>query len=218
MHRFAFLLSLAAVGCVAATPDDGGDPTGNGPGSWACEPVSELVVGADEVSPAGYSPRAALDAALGEHTAPLAWADGSRSTLTADAALAGDVVFVDFELVVEGDGPVPDLACLDTLEIPVTLVVTSADGAFAETRAVRLAADAGGASAWLDLDGPLSGSFDPGAFVPADRSYDEVSTGMRLRWEAGSLGGAVEGQGSAVEGDVAYAELFEIATIGAPAE
>jgi hypothetical protein len=217
MNRLILTSSLLFVACAATDPTDDGEPT-NGNESLLCEPVSSVVLGADEVSPLGFSARAALDAASGEHTAPLVWADGAQSQLTTDVAQAGDVVYVDYEVVDDGSGMEPAIGCVDQVEVPVALVVTSADGAFGETRNVQLVVDADGASASLDLAGPLQGSFDVNAFVPDGAAYDEVSASLSLSWSAGGLSGSVDGQGSGTDGDVAFAEGFFIATIGASAE
>jgi hypothetical protein len=213
MNRFFSLsLSVFAVACAAAEPEPTPVDTDDGRSaeSGLCAPVSETPVGPDEPSAAGFSPRAALDAAVGVHAAPIAWADGVDGTVTAEVEATGDAVFVDFEVKDDGSGMEPALGCVDQLEIPVTLSLASDDGRLALVVDARLVAAADGASAWLELPADV----DLAPFVPAGSSYDAARGFVSLTWTAAGLSGAIDGQGEGTDGDVAYAETFDVATIG----
>jgi hypothetical protein len=212
MNRlFALSLSVLAAACAAQAPTEPNPEPDDQTGEVAgCAPVSEAPLGADEVGPEGFSARAALDAALGSRSAPLAWADGGATTVVVEAAQAGDVVSVDYEYQSDGSGMEPAIGCVDQVEIPVTLTLSTDDGALSLSTAATLVAAADGASAWLDLPA----DFDLQPFVPAASSYDAVRGFVSLTWTASGVSGAIEGQGEGTDGDVAYAEAFDIATIG----
>lgn len=213
MNRFfALSLSVLAAACAAPAPtgpdpEPGTDQTGAVAG---CAPVSETPLGADDAGPEGFSARAALDAAVGVRAATLVWADGGETRFVAEVVQAGDPVAVDSELVTDGSGPVPELGCVDRLEIPVTLAASTDDGALSLSVAARLVAGPDGASVWLELPA----DFDLQPFVPAGQRYDAARGFLSLQWTAAGLTGALDGQGEGTDGDVAFAEAFDIATIG----
>ncbi|WP_437872753.1 hypothetical protein [Sorangium sp. So ce363] len=97
---------------------------------------SKEDIGADDVSPLGFSARAALTAISGERSVPLTWAKGGSTTATVSV---GELVAARFvrSTVAKGDssGAEPALAvdCSDHLQIDVPLAFSTEDGAFDES-------------------------------------------------------------------------------------
>ena len=198
--RLLPLLILSA--CFTETErkgDDTGLLTGQ-PDYQACDDTT-TVLAQDVASPLGFSADDVLVVVSGPASAAATWTDGGAgTTVTIGATLAGDVVYHDRSPVEDTGGPedtgpapgAPDDACVDWLEVPITMALATDDGAFDESvPASILAMDTGSLWASAELDwAALGGSY---VFTEIDPSeWDSVSLSVSAGWSAGSLTGQVD--------------------------
>ncbi|WP_437580810.1 hypothetical protein [Sorangium sp. So ce887] len=139
---FAAATGVGLLGCVDGA---GGGPQGGQIGGvqveeGGCDEEREDI-GADDVSPLGFSAREALSAISGERSAPLTWAKGGSTTATVSVGELVASRFVRSTLAdSEPGGAETTLAvdCSDHLQIDVPLAFSTEDGAFDESFAVTL--------------------------------------------------------------------------------
>lgn len=223
MHRWLLVPLVLTTACTLGTdPDDGGQ-IGEESGA-RCEAVGSTPLAVDEESSLGFAPQALIDLAVGSTTSPLAWTDGTSTTLHEDVVVTGAMELVDYEVVDTGTGNGTATAmemslwCPDQVEIEVTLALSSDDGRLAESVETRIrAAEAGQVTAWMSLDQP-QGTFDAWDFAPASNDYDDLRAWVDLTWDSAGPAGTVHGQGSGTDGDVAFAENLDIGSWGAESE
>ncbi len=228
---------------------DGGGLTG-GEGSGSCDVVATTAIGADDVSSLGFAPRVVFDAVAGSRTLPMRWG-GSESwpanaTLTPEASetsVTVDIVIDEASAQVEdrqvaeqsceGGCTTPDIAlgtgnsCGDRITFDATVVVTSDNGALADTFPAKFTAgSAHFAEASIELTpGELTGSFDVTATGTSlgDEELGNVKieqTTLSLAVAGGTLSGKLTGLLTASNDQVAMAGGLDIASfpIGAGCE
>lgn len=206
------LLALPLAGCLRPPAGDDGGQFGEESGA-GCVAVDRRPLGDDEASPLGFAPRALLDLAV-PATVPLDWADGAATDLALDPSRDGGAAFVDYEWDARAGGPEPALGCPDRVEVGFVLGFATADGAFAESLELVLAAETAGVAEGSAAPDAFAGTFDPWAFAPEGADFDAVSAQVAVAFATGGPSGAVVGQGEAVDGEVASATSFPIATFG----
>lgn len=198
-------LGLALAGCAQVASD-----------GYECQASSSTPLAVDEVSEGGFSAQDVLDVVGGEHTADLTYeGDDAVHTLTIAVALDGEVSWDVREQVWTGDpnAPRPSIAlmCDDGLVMPLAIDVTSDDGAVDVSATIEhIAVDAESLAFSLSLD-DNAGRLDVAAFANRD-DYDAVSGSLRATIDADGVSGAITGMGERVDGAVASAETFPIAT------
>ncbi|WP_437593611.1 hypothetical protein [Sorangium sp. So ce1000] len=215
--------AVAGVGLLGCGDGAGGGPQGGQIGGvhgaeGGCDEEKEDI-GADDVSPLGFSARAALTAVSGERSAPLTWAKGGSTTATLSV---GELVAARFvrSTVAEGDpsGAEPALAadCSDHLQIDVPLAFSTEDGAFDESFAVTLRVPRVDAASFfykIDL-AALQGSYEVTEVDPAEFKEVIVYLSGALSGDAvsGTISGVAESYptGSGPDGSVS-AQQFGVA-------
>ncbi|WP_437728370.1 hypothetical protein [Sorangium sp. So ce861] len=222
-------MSVGLWGCVSG---DGGGPSDDAaPGGQiggvqvaegACDEEKEDI-GADDVSPLGFSAREALSALSGERSAPLTWAKGGSTTVT---VAAGELVAARFvrstqaKVANSGPGGAESTAiaadCADHLQLDVPLAFSTEDGAFDEAFGVTLRVwqvDAGRFFRRIDLDA-LQGSYEVTEVDPTEFREVVVSLSGELTGSAvsGTISGIAENppSGTGPEADVS-ARPFNVA-------
>lgn len=185
-----------------------------------CE-ETRTAIALDEATAIGIPANDVLAGIPAEETRVFRYKDGGTTDLTIHFASDAQAYFVDsVEVYPETDGPMPDIAviCDDRIEFDGTLAFATADGAFAESLAVTLAATAENVSIHKELDlDALAGTFDIVPFVTGE-DWDEVKAWIDVSFVAGQGQGKVEGQASGEDacenGDActAWAELVEVGT------
>ncbi|WP_437819886.1 hypothetical protein [Sorangium sp. So ce1078] len=217
---FAAATSVGLLGCGDGA---GGGPQGGQIGGvqvaeGACDEEKEDI-GADDVSPLGFSAREALSAASGERSAPLTWAKGGSTTVTVSVGELAAARFVR-STVASGEpgGAEPALAadCADHLQIDVPLAFSTEDGAFDESFAVTLRVPQVDDARFyhrIDLSA-LQGSYEVTEVDPAQFREVVVSLSGTLSSSAvsGTISGIAENHpvGSGPEGSVS-AQPFDVA-------
>lgn len=185
-----------------------------------CEDT-RTAIAPDEATALGITANDVLAGLPAEETTTFRYVDGASTDLTIAFTPDAQAYFVDSVAVYpETDGPVPAIAvvCDDRIEFDGTLAFATADGAFAESLAVTLAAtaDAANIREELDLDA-LTGTFDIEPFVDAE-DYDALAAWIDVSFVAGQSQGKVEGQASGedecADGDecTAWAQVVEVGT------
>ncbi|WP_437492236.1 hypothetical protein WME75_17455 [Sorangium sp. So ce1014] len=200
---FAAATGVGLLGCVDGA---GGGPKGGQIGGvhegGGCEEKAGEDIGADDVSPLGFSAREALSAVSGERSVPLTWATGGSTTATLSV---GELVAARFAGPTDGSGssgaePGNDIGCSDHLQIDVPMAFSTEDGAFDDSFEVTLRATQVGAATFthaIDL-AALQGSYEVTEVDPAE--FREVFV-----WLIGML------SSSAVEGSIGgLAESYPI--------
>ncbi|WP_437615701.1 hypothetical protein WMF20_19265 [Sorangium sp. So ce834] len=194
---FAAAASVGLFGCIDSA---GGAPQGGQIGGVqnaedGCDEEKEDI-GADDVSPLGFSAREALSALSGERSAPLAWAKGGSTTAT---VAAGELVAARFVrstvAASEPGGAEPALAvdCADHLQLDVALAFSTEDGAFDESFAVTLRVPQVGAGRFfhrIDLDA-LQGSYEVTEVDPTE--FREVVVYLSGELTGSAVSGTIHG-------------------------
>ncbi|KYG04742.1 hypothetical protein BE21_44990 [Sorangium cellulosum] len=198
----AAVMSVGLWGCVSG---DGGGPSDDAaPGGQiggvhveegGCD-EERVDIGADDVSPLGFSARDALSALSGERSAPLAWSKGGSATAT---VAAGELVAARFVRSTVADsgpgGAEPALAadCADHLQLDVPLAFSTEDGAFDESFAVTLRVPEVGAGRFfhrIDLDA-LQGSYEVTEVDPTE--FREVFVYLSGELTGSAVSGTISG-------------------------
>ncbi|WP_437840378.1 hypothetical protein [Sorangium sp. So ce1153] len=215
------LAAVTGVGLLGCVDGEGGPPQGGQIGGvhgaeGGCDEEAEDI-GADVVSPLGFSANEVISALSGERSAPLTWAKGGSTTATVSLGALVSARFVRSQPS-EGGGPEgsgPGIAepalgvdCADHLQIDVPLAFATEDGAFDESFAVTLRArqvDAGTYYHNIDLEA-LQGSYEVTEVDPAEFRKVTVSLSGTLSSSAahGTISGMAESHpvGSGPEGSV----------------
>ncbi|WP_437947749.1 hypothetical protein WME98_44680 [Sorangium sp. So ce296] len=199
-------MSVGLWGCVSG--EGGGPSDDTAPGGQiggvqvnegGCDEVKEDI-GADDVSPLGFSARDALSALSGERSAPLAWSQGGSTTAT---VAAGELVAARFvrstvaKVADSGPGGAESTAiavdCADHLQLDVPLAFSTEDGAFDESFAVTLRVPQVGAGRFfhrIDLDA-LQGSYEVTEVDPTD--FREVFVYLSGELTGSAVSGTISG-------------------------
>ncbi|MEQ1507007.1 MAG: hypothetical protein ABMB14_32565 [Myxococcota bacterium] len=210
-----FMVVVLAGGCaVGSDPLDGGQ-FGEESGA-RCEVATRTPLGRDEASALGFSPADVLAYAEGTHAATLAYTAGGSTGLTVEVAQTGALEYLE-QHVVSGDGgggaqTEAALFCPNVVSLGVTLGFATDDGAFAESWEVALLAEAADrVTLYQDLDA-VAGTFDVWDHAPDPNDFDDATAWLELALDAAGATGIVHGQGSGTDGDVAFAQNFDVAT------
>jgi hypothetical protein len=201
---------------LTAVPGCGGQV---GEETFMCDVVSRTPLALDEQTPLGFAARQVLDATMGEHPAVLVWAGGDETDATFELAYVdGSAEFLEREWVDDGSGAeLAPFDCADVVRFRVRLDASTTDGALAESWELEADAAVAGELTLTHLLSSLSGSLDITAFAP-EGDFDGMRAWLNLRVDAGGVTGAISGQAEGSDGEVAYAEGYDIAVIGPPAE
>ena len=207
--------TLLLLGLSACAPSDGGQV---GEENLGCLPVSTTELGEGDQSPLGFAPSEVLAFAAAAHSAPIQWADDTTNQLTATLSLAGGIRYEEREFKSDDSGGIEpaleeETGCLDVIVFEMTLALESEDGRLAESLSVELeasTAELATVSSSLEL---LTGSLDIVAFAP-EGDFDDYRAFMTLALDATGLTGSIDGQASGEDGDIAFAQGYEIALIG----
>jgi hypothetical protein len=199
MRLLPFLLLSACFDDTERQGSDTGLHAGQ-PDYQACDDTTSVLT-QDEPCPLGFSADDVLAVVAGPASASATWTDGgATTTVTIQALLAGEVLYHDRSPVEDTGGPedtgpamgAPDDGCPDWLEIPITLGLTTDDGAFDESvTASIMAMDTASLWASAELDWTaLGGNY---TFTEIDPSeWDQVSLSVSSGWSAGALTGQVD--------------------------
>ncbi|XXY49087.1 hypothetical protein WME91_54680 [Sorangium sp. So ce269] len=223
------LAAVTGVGLLGCIDGQGGPPQGGQIGGvhgseGGCDEEAEDI-GADVVSPLGFSANEVIAALSGERSAPLTWAKGGSTTA---AVSLGELVSARFVRSQPGQGGGPEgsgpgvaepalaLDCADHLQIDVPLAFATEDGAFDESFSVKLRAtqvDAGSFYHKIDLEA-LQGSYEVTEVDPAE--FREVLVYLSGTLTSSAVDGTISGTaenhpiGSGPEGSVS-AQPFNVA-------
>lgn len=179
-----------------------------------CEPVRTTPLALDDVSELGFTPRALIDAAVRSHAAQLAWADGGTTALTLALSYRdGTAEFQDREWVGDDGGrEIAALDCADVVKLGLRVEAATEDGALSETWTVdALATSADALSLSADLE-PIAGSLVIDDYAPPGE-WQSTRAWIDLVVDAGGVAGTIQGQAAGEDGDVAFAQGFDIASI-----
>ncbi|WP_437971279.1 hypothetical protein WMF04_19150 [Sorangium sp. So ce260] len=217
---FAAATGVGLLGCGdGAGGPQGGQIGGVHVAEGACDEEKEDI-GADDVSPLGFSAREALSAVSGERSAPLTWAKGGSTTVTVSVGELAAARFVRSTVASGGPGGAePALAagdCADHLQIDVPLAFSTEDGAFDESFAVTLRIrQVGDVSFYHRIDlSALQGSYEVTEVDPAE--FREVTVSLSGTLSSSAVSGEISGMaenhpiGSGPEGSVS-AQPFDVA-------
>ncbi len=158
----------------------------------------------------------------------VAFADGTSGAVqvrvVVDEASLRSVESVEVYPDNGGASPAIAVICPDRIEVDAVVSISSEDGRLDESLAVVLALSDGSDSwdggapvpSFSLAVGPteLGGTLDLSGFADISR-YDEVELHWMGTLDISGFDAAFSGQGSAVQGDTAFAEMFEIATMTA---
>ena len=179
-NRFLLFLGSTALLAACSSDSDSKDEKANEAFWPQCE-ETRRVVGLDDETPFGITPRQAFEGAQGEHTAELTWEGGDTTALSlVFTTELAEVELVDREPKQGGEGPAIELAhyCDDYFEAKFDVTFSTEDGAFDESfRDMRLRWEKVGgtgvlrANHGLDFDA-LQGSYEPKELDPSD--YDRI--------------------------------------------
>jgi len=223
-------LSLALLTTACGEAED----TGSGSGSSAdttdedcwphCEETPTSIAPEDETS-LGVAGSAVVDPLPGASSATLAWSNDAEAALEWGVAVdAGSLRFVATEAVYptceSGDSPAIGVDCPDYVAVEGTLSMTAADGSLDASLPVTFAIDEysvelGSVSFATDIEAAdLGAGFVLSEYVDTS-AYDALS--LHLYGEvssAGELSMSLQAQGSGSDGNVSWAEVVDIATVG----
>ncbi|WP_437300431.1 hypothetical protein [Sorangium sp. So ce426] len=192
-------MSVGLFGCVDGV---GGSPKSGQIGGVydeGCEGKGGEDIGADDVSPLGFSAREVLSVASGERSAPLTWAKGGSTTATLSV---GEIVAARFVGSMDGSGVGPDIGCVEHLQIDVPMAFSTEDGAFDESFEVTLRATQADA-AWFEHAIELSSSALQGSYEVTEvdtAEFREVFLYLSGTLSSSAAEGQIEGLGEFVRG------------------
>jgi hypothetical protein len=215
--------ALLWVNACSSTSSDDLDPgvSGGQTGSetYGCLPVSSEALGADQASPIGVSANQALAPFVSHERGQLSYA---RSGGSVDYRLlitqASTARFEEREWRSDGSGIELALDCEDALVVPVTVELSTDDGAFAERWDAELTRSASGfASISVQVElAALAGDYELDAVDT--RNADGVRVLFDVSALGSSVGGSIAAQITESSGDVASAREVPIATFPSPPE
>ncbi|WP_437626938.1 hypothetical protein [Sorangium sp. So ce1151] len=218
------LAAVTGVGLFGCVDGQGGPPQSGQIGGvhgseGGCDEEAEDI-GADVVSPLGFSANEVIAALSGERSAPLTWAKGGSTTA---AVSLGELVSARFvrsqpakEGWPEGSGPALLVDCADHLQIDAPLAFATEDGAFDESFTVTLrATQVDDARYYHDIDlDALQGSYEVTEVDPAE--FREVLVYLSGTLSSSAAHGTIKGNaethpiGSGPDGVVGL-EFFNVA-------
>ena len=200
MHRTLLTIPawLLITGCFQGDKNDLED----GP---YCENTA-TVLALDEASALGFSGADMLALAEGGFDETLTWAaDSSTTPIHISVGYAeGEVRFVDSEAVYpEGEGETPAIGveCEDFVEVDVSVVVTTTDGALDETYELALISFEGthiSTSASFDHT-EMGGSYEFTLMDPSE--YDDVTHGLDMAFDAAGSSGELTAMAEGCDDD-----------------
>lgn len=179
--RNRIFLFLCSAALLSACSSDTKEEEKTNEGLWPQCEETRRVVGLDDETPFGITPRQAFEGAQGEHTAELTWEGGDTTALSlVFTTELAEVELVDREPKQGGEGPAIELAhhCDDYFEAKFDVTFSTEDGAFDESfRGMRLRWEKVGgtgvlrANHALDFDA-LKGSYEPKELDPSE--FDRI--------------------------------------------
>ncbi|WP_437553481.1 hypothetical protein WME97_18550 [Sorangium sp. So ce367] len=217
-------MSVGLSGCadgVGQGPPDNRPQGGQIGGAYrGCDFEAEDI-GADDVSPLGFSARDVASAVSGERSVPLLWREWREDQRTTATFSVGELVAARLVRSTEPDpgesSGSTDLypsVCSDYVQVDVPLAFSTEDGAFDESLVVKLRArqpDVADFVHSFDL-AALQGSYEVTKINPAE--FREVSVHLYGKLSPGAIEGSIGGSGDGrPEGSVysGYTELFDVA-------
>jgi len=234
MNRDLLTVTLALALPILTTGCGDAEDTGSGSGGSAdttdedcwpyCEETASSIAPEDETS-LGVSGSAVVDPLPEASSATLAWSNDAETALEWGVAVdAGSLRFVATEAVYptceSGDSPAIGVDCPDYVAVEGTLSMTAADGSLDVALPVTFAideysVDLGTVSFSTDVEeAELGAGFVLSEYVDSS-AYDALS--LHLYGEvstAGELSMSLQAQGSGSDGNVSWAEVVDIATVG----
>lgn len=222
----ALALPVLALACVE-DEDKSEDDTGTNTTDEDCWPYCEETISSIDVTAdtaLGVTGAAVVDPLPASAEGDIAWAIDAESILSWGVTLGTETLrFVEAEAVYplcEGDTPSIAADCPDYIAVDGTLALSSADGMLDAALPLTFSLDE-----YTVSEGAVSFSAaveeaDLGSgFVLADHvdvaAYDEVSMSIYGSISAaGELNATLSVQGTGNDGNVAWAELIDVATMG----
>ena len=201
------LLTLFAAAC-ANEPGNFGDENGTG-----CLPVERVTLSAAEASLLGFSGNDLLDQVAGSFSGSLVWTDSTSDGNLSISYEGGLVEFQDREWVSDGQASQQIGDCNDVLAVEVSLSLSSDDGRLAEQWTTMLLAETAASAIYGVAPESYTGSLDIASF--ASSSEGSFSSDIYGSVDASSTSLTIMGQRSVVDGDVASADNFDIASLTA---
>jgi hypothetical protein len=218
--------SVGLFGCVDGVdrgPSDNRPQGGQIGGVFrGCEEEAEDI-GADDVSPLGFSARDVASAVSGERSVSLLWrgVESTTATFSVGELVAARLVRSTEPDLGESSGSTElyPSACSDYVQVDVPLAFSTEDGVFDEALVVKLRAfepDVADFVHWFDL-AALQGSYEVTEIDPAE--FREVRVHLYGKLSPGAIEGSIGGRGDGYpiggrpEGSVysGYTELFDVA-------
>lgn len=192
----ALLLSGCAGGQSGSESPIGGDPasptSGDSAGLAGCAEISREAIDRDTLTPMGFTPRQALNLAVGTDRSMLEFTESDETGLTLTVTDTGEEV----ELVdVEPADDNPDAGCPDYVLIPVSVQFTTDDGRLDEGFDVKLVAFQPNETSFtqrLDAE-TLNGSFQYDSVDAA--SYEQRDLVINAVYDPDGSRGRVSGIG-----------------------
>jgi hypothetical protein len=190
-------LPMTLAACAPESADDPGmggqfgEETGGG-----CQLVSSTPLALDEVAPNGRAAQDLVDLAVGSFEATLTWAGGTEAALSLETIDPIDARFDVYESVDDGSMEI-DLGCPRVIVVDVDALLSTDDGALAETMTWSIEMGDGAPGVWVDMVG-LSGTFDPWDFTTED--FDTVEAALMVEFTAAGPTGTIEGYGESTGG------------------
>ena len=204
-----FFLMAGACSPGADDPNQlGGGQFGEETGS-GCVVDTETPLAGDASSVLGFTPDEMLSVVASEEVGTLVWADGSDTEYTL-GVVPGDARYV--ELIVDsGSGGIePALGCDPYVAVDATIQLSTADGQLDETWSGELRRGSPGDVTWTGELDALEGTLDLWDAVDDPSGFSEIRGWVDIRFDEAGSHGAIEAQASGEDGELAYAELFEV--------
>jgi hypothetical protein len=212
--RTLLLVPLAILGWNPSGDNGGQFGEETGP---RCVVDSTTTVEMDEVTDLGFAAQAVVDAAQGDFTSPIAWADGTESEFSISLTEGTNPRVIHYIIEDDGSGMEIDIGCTDTVAVDFTMSLSTADGVLSDsgTWTLELLFAEDTLSHAFDLD-DVGGTFDSDDYANAD--FDRTWANATLLFDSEGVDGVIEGggeqsHGSGPDGTVS-ATWFAIATIG----
>jgi hypothetical protein len=184
-------------------------------GGVVCQAVTTTPLGLDDPTPLGFSAGELLDATMGDHGAAVAWITGAETDMAiALSYVDGSAEFQERDWVGgEGSLELAASGCPDVIQLSARVDVATADGALDESWEVVALADSASRLSFTRVLEELSGSLSIEDFAP-DGDWTGIRAWVDLAIGADGVTGKLSGQVSGEDGEVAFAEGFDIAVIG----
>jgi len=205
ISRLACLLSTLLLACGGQVGEE----------TIMCTAVERVALTTSDSSPLGFSAQDVLNGIGGSQVMAMEWVD-DRS---ADADLlvdyqAGEIWYEEREWLDDSENLAEiGTDCPDIITIETTAQMTTNDGRLDESWDVILHAPlANEVSFFATLDA-IDGELDPTEFAPPG-DFDEIRAWVNVVIIDGAVTGDVRGQTSGSDGELAWAQNFEIGIFG----